>query len=74
MLNAIAIICAAGYSLYVRGAVDLSDISLGIEPRVRLGIEYCLCLATGIFLWLLESTSAGAPAMPCRVQTCVTSN
>jgi hypothetical protein len=64
MLNAIAIIGAAGYSLYVRGAADLSDVSLGIEPRVRIGIEYCLCLSTGIFLWLMESTSTGDPAVP----------
>ena len=62
MLNAIAIVGAAGYSLYVRGAAELSDVSLGLEPRARLGIEYCLCLFTGIFLWLLESTSATIPA------------
>lgn len=40
------------------------DVSLGLEPRVRIGVEYCLCLITGIFLWLLESTSAESPSGP----------
>lgn len=62
MLNAIAIVGAAGYSLYIRGAADLMDVSLGLEPRVRIGVEYCLCLITGTFLWLMESTTTSEEA------------
>ena len=54
----------SGYPLLltdIRGAADLMDVSLGLEPRVRIGVEYCLCLITGTFLWLMESTSAESP-------------
>lgn len=57
MLNAIALMGAVGYSLYIRGADELRDNSLGIEPRVRTAVEYALMALSGIFLWCLESTS-----------------
>ena len=62
MLNALALLGAVGYSLSVHGTKELSDSSLGIEPRARTAVEYTLMTFAGLFLWCLESTTTSEEA------------
>jgi len=61
-LNAVALIAAASYSVYMFGMAELSNASLTIEWRVRAGVEYALMALSGLFLLGLEHGSTANEA------------